>query len=238
MKKIRMKMKKAEKRTGNGSMPDDFRRYPECSQTSCLIVIDHEKMNAAPDSHDHSSLIEAGLDFILSPHSPKHWHLEKTEKGKPFLADHPDIHISISDSGGYVVCAFAPVPVGIDLQEIRSLHRTPLQLADRFFTKDEYEMLQGEHDGQARADLFCRLWTIKESCLKCTGHGLGGGLNLFQPDFSTGQVVPPSGHTAEFSFPSLFFTELKAPENYHLTIASPTRILNNNIHQLSLLHAV
>lgn len=162
-----------------------------------------------------------------------HGRLDKDNNGKPFLVNYPNIHISISDSGEYTVCAFAPVPVGIDLQEIRFLHKTPLQLAHRFFTSTEYEMIRSAGDKEEQADLFCRLWTIKESCLKCTGQGLGGGLDTFWPDFSKGQVFPSSAHPSDPPFPSLFFTELTAPKGYHLTIASPACFCKENIRYLN-----
>lgn len=165
----------------------------------------------------------------LSHNTLPHGRLEKDKNGRPFLVNYPDIHISISDSGDYTVCAFTSVPVGIDLQETRFLHQTPLRLAERFFTSSEYEMIRSAETGEKQADLFCRLWTIKESCLKCTGQGLAGGLDTFQPDFSKGQVFPSSEHPSDPPFPSLFFTELTALNGYHLTIASPVRFCREEI---------
>lgn len=87
--------------------------------------------------------------------------------GKPWLPDHPALHISLSHSGGLVVCAAAAVPVGVDVELPRPLRPG---LAARWFHPDEQALLA--RDPAA----FFDLWMAKEAVLKEIGCGLGAGL--------------------------------------------------------------
>lgn len=84
-------------------------------------------------------------------------------EGKPALADLPEWHFNVSHSGDWVVCALARCPVGVDLQEERSL-RVSLY---HYFTPKEQEMLQ-----LLPENAFFDLWAMKEAYGKCTGEGL------------------------------------------------------------------
>ena len=95
------------------------------------------------------------------------WKNEPNELGAIFL-DHrsaPELHFSISHSGGRWVCAFADAPVGLDLQVHRPCRR--VALARRFFAPEEAEWLRS----RGEAACFDR-WCAKESWLKYTGRGL------------------------------------------------------------------
>lgn len=98
------------------------------------------------------------------------------EKGKPYLADYPEIHFNLSHSGDYVCCAVSDDPVGVDIQKKIKLRE---KLAERFFTPSEKQLLS-ECEELQREDLFFRMWSIKESYLKLTGEGLSGGLSGFE----------------------------------------------------------
>ena len=39
----------------------------------------------------------------------------KNKYGKPFLANKPNIHYNISNSGRYIACALSSVPIGVDI---------------------------------------------------------------------------------------------------------------------------
>lgn len=97
----------------------------------------------------------------------------RTEHGKPVLRDHPQWQFSLSHSGEYAVCALADAPIGIDVQERRSVDA--LSLAERFFSPMETELLRSLPETE-RSSAFFRLWTAKESILKAQGSGLTGGL--------------------------------------------------------------
>ena len=91
--------------------------------------------------------------------------LARQAQGKPWFPAAPELHFSISHSGGRWVCAFADAPVGLDLQAHRPCRA--LALARRFFAPEEAEWLCSR--GEAA---FFDLWCAKESWLKYTGRGL------------------------------------------------------------------
>ena len=45
--------------------------------------------------------------------------IERNAHGKPYLPGHPQICFNISHSGEYAACAFASIPIGMDLQQHR-----------------------------------------------------------------------------------------------------------------------
>ena len=51
--------------------------------------------------------------------------------GKPFLINAVEIHYNISHSGSYAACVVADLPVGIDIEQIKSADIT---IAEHFFT--------------------------------------------------------------------------------------------------------
>ena len=100
------------------------------------------------------------------------------ENGKPYFKDVP-LHFSLSHSGDRVLCAVSSVPVGCDTERVRPVS---LKAAERFFSSDEYARLEAQSDEAARQALFFRLWTLKESYMKCTGLGFRLPLNGFSID--------------------------------------------------------
>lgn len=57
--------------------------------------------------------------------------IERNAHGKPYLPGHPQICFNISHSGEYAACAFASIPIGMDLQQ----HRRAAweRMAERYF---------------------------------------------------------------------------------------------------------
>ena len=47
--------------------------------------------------------------------------IERNAHGKPYLPGHPQICFNISHSGEYAACAFASIPIGMDLQQHRRI---------------------------------------------------------------------------------------------------------------------
>lgn len=92
--------------------------------------------------------------------------IARTERGKPWFPEHPDLHFSVSHSGGLSLCALGDTPVGADLELVRP--RSPglprYALSDR-----EYEWYESRG---SRWEDFYTLWTMKEARVKCTGEGI------------------------------------------------------------------
>ncbi|MGI6070889.1 MAG: 4'-phosphopantetheinyl transferase family protein [Blautia sp.] len=90
-----------------------------------------------------------------------------SEYGKPYFVDLPEIHYNISHSGAYVICGFAPVEIGLDVQIHKKvnlegiLERTvPADLARQILDTENTE------------EAFFRQWVLRESYIKWTGEGL------------------------------------------------------------------
>lgn len=93
--------------------------------------------------------------------------------GKPFFANYPDLHFSLSHSASEVAVAFARMPIGFDM-EINNRRADFVAVASRFFSSEEAAQVAAA--GEGRGALFVELWTAKEAMLKLEGSGISGGL--------------------------------------------------------------
>lgn len=106
----------------------------------------------------------------------------RDSRGKPYLPQLPHIHISVTHSGKWFMCAVSPVPVGIDLQEPSPLHTETgkqarqryCRIAQRFFHPVEAAYIIQDPDTR-----FFRIWTAKESYVKYTGRGMDAMYDRF-----------------------------------------------------------
>ena len=136
--------------------------------------------------------------------------------GKPYLKNRPDIYFNISHSGNYVACVFSDIPVGIDIQ-IKD--KANINIAKRFFTEKEYDYINKSDNPE---NTFIRMWTLKESYLKCIGSGLSGGLSNFELKFNENKVyVIQNGEAYSF-------TDVEEKE-YFLSVCSPNENEKVNI---------
>ena len=90
--------------------------------------------------------------------------LSKNEK--PYFPDN-EVFFSLAHCGDYAVCAVSDVPVGVDIELPRV---GGARLAKRFFQSDEAALVYAADDPDRE---FCRLWTLKESYIKCADLRLG-----------------------------------------------------------------
>jgi hypothetical protein len=87
--------------------------------------------------------------------------ISRSPRGKPFLASHPEVHFSVSNSGAlYVVAITRAGPVGVDVERVREVPEAE-HIARRW--------LHG-----ADTDRFFEHWTRREAHLKAIGIGLSG----------------------------------------------------------------
>lgn len=92
----------------------------------------------------------------------------RDENGKPYF-EGGEVRFSLSHAGEYVACALSDAPVGCDIEQICD---ADLRIAERFFSKEEYENILSEKTAEGRSERFFRYWTLKESFAKVTGKGL------------------------------------------------------------------
>lgn len=126
---------------------------------------------------------------------------------KPY-AKNGRMEFNISHSGHYVVFAESEVPIGIDIEEIG--HNN--DIARNVMMKNEYQTFLGYVD-DVKDDLFCRMWTVKESYMKA----VGSGLTIAPDSFS---VITKNGIRHDGFPDGLKVKELDAPEGYHVSVCS------------------
>ena len=93
-----------------------------------------------------------------------------TDKGKPYLPDHLDIHFNISHCPQGCVCAVSDKPIGVDIQDIRPFSQ---DIANRCCSTEELLLLTQAADPAA---CFTQMWAMKECYLKMTGEGIAQSL--------------------------------------------------------------
>lgn len=127
------------------------------------------------------------LEYVLK------WHLSEEEytnklvfgsNGKPGI-ENEKIFFNLSHSGRYAVCAVSDRPVGIDVEEIKPANKT---LINHVCTEKEKEYLEGLTEDKQN-ETFTRIWTVKESAVKCDGTGLLTPPKNVEADMDAGVVI-------------------------------------------------
>lgn len=140
-----------------------FRNEPDrqrCILAYALLVtavreVDNDiHLNIASSARD--SMVRGTLD------------ISETAGGKPYLTDIP-VCFNISHSKERVAVAVSPGSVGCDVE---CKNANPLKIAKRFFTDNEYAFLKGINSEEECLLEFTKLWTLKESVVKCLGEGI------------------------------------------------------------------
>ncbi len=115
------------------------------------------------------------LSVVLSERcgvAPAKLHFAYGEHGKPYLPEFPECRFSLSRSGEYIALACGEDEVGIDIQQILPQK----QHAQRFLHPMERQSILLAED---KAELFCRVWTMKEAYVKLTGEGMSRSFSGF-----------------------------------------------------------
>lgn len=156
--------------------------------------------------------------------------------GKPRLADHPEIHFSLTNCPGLVACAIGDGEIGIDAELPRD---TSPALLSKVLTQEEQKKLDyfsattelsrssangtPFHDSKtpnqalssSDQQIFSRFWTCKEALAKCTGLGLNTDIYRVTFRFSDRSVLPAA---AECSSPFRALLPLRFQnKDYYLT---------------------
>lgn len=103
-------------------------------------------------------------------------YFDLNEYGKKRLRGSNDLHFNISHSGKWIVCSIGKHYNGIDIEKIQPID---IELAKKNFTYSEYFYLK-KIRLELRSAEFIRIWTLKESYIKCLGKGLSIPLDSFE----------------------------------------------------------
>ncbi len=158
-----------------GQWPD-FSAYQDLL---CLLPPEqHRRVTAYHKDQDRTRSLFGRLLLLSTVHRLFHipyraCDLAFGRYGKPFLPDVPDFHFSISHAERRVVFAFAPCPLGVDVERLKAYDP---RIAARFFTPEEQCELTGA-SGSIRT--FYQIWTRKEAFIKATGEGMKRPLSSF-----------------------------------------------------------
>lgn len=92
-----------------------------------------------------------------------------TKYGKPYLPDLNHVFFNLSHSGEWILCGVSDKPVGIDVEQVNNNQN--LIMADKLYTDEEIKYIYKQSlDDRIKA--FYRIWTLKESYVKCIGKGM------------------------------------------------------------------
>lgn len=91
------------------------------------------------------------------------------KSGKPYFKNHKEIHFNISHSQKCAIVSVSDKDVGCDIELIAP---QKLDIAEKFFHKNEYNYLQSLNNPDEQSYVFFRLWTLKESYVKALGKGM------------------------------------------------------------------
>ena len=103
-----------------------------------------------------------GQEEVLPTAKLEQW--PYNEAGKPLVEG---LFFNLSHSGDYAVLAEADGPVGVDIEKMSPYG----DWVREALTAWEYEWMLRGKDERERQERFYRLWTRKESLVKCEGHG-------------------------------------------------------------------
>lgn len=125
--------------------------------------------------------------------------------GKPYF-ENCKIYFSISHSKSTAVCTVSESEIGTDIERLDK-NRDYLNLAERYFTENEYERIKKSDNIK---ETFVKYWTAKEAYIKFTGEGFKRGMNYFEADFEN------SPHFKGENMPSLYTVKLE--DEFYLSL--------------------
>ena len=152
------------------------------------------------------------------------FHVARSQRGKPYFPELPEVRVSVSHSGKYWVCACSVEEVGIDLQEHVRMQGESVEEAAIRFRKMAHRFFHPVEASFVDADSYLRffgVWAARESFVKYTGQGIDAS-------FSDHCVIPNEKNQwprmdgreeiETWSAEGAYFTEMRFCENYTLCV--------------------
>lgn len=134
--------------------------------------------------------------------------------GKPFVAGHPGLRVSLSHTRGMsLVAVSSDGPTGVDIERVRPFGSASLS-PDLVFSPWEHARWSAI-GSDARARALFGYWACKEAVLKALGSGLTGDLRTVQVDPGVGTTGPVAIHGLPLVRSS------RRPWSLHLVNAGP-----------------
>ncbi len=168
----------------NGKILDDDTLFARCLQS--VAPGRRQKVASLPSRSKQNDCLAAGIILpVALAYSGFNGRISLGYNGfgKPRLVTPAGLFFNLSHSDGKIVCALSDGEVGCDVQRVGTAGYTKVM---RRFTDGERAFISGA--GENAADMFFRLWTIKESYLKALGVGLSRPLDSFEVRFTDGRA--------------------------------------------------
>ncbi|MBR1419327.1 MAG: 4'-phosphopantetheinyl transferase superfamily protein [Synergistaceae bacterium] len=100
--------------------------------------------------------------------------INRDASGRPFIDNKYNLHFSLSHSGNYIALSIGTRPNGVDIETRANID---LNIAKRFFLEHEYKYILNHQNSQQE---FLKIWTLKESCLKCLNLNNWSSVDTFK----------------------------------------------------------
>lgn len=96
--------------------------------------------------------------------------------GKPYFPEYPEICFNYSHADAGILCGIAETPLGVDIE--RLIHPTE-RLIRAVCHENEKKMLLAIEDPAVQIRYFSKIWTAKESYLKCSEQASGRSFRIW-----------------------------------------------------------
>ncbi len=142
---------------------DDYENFSAENFLDFLPEKRREKFEKLKIKRDKENCV---ISYLLLKKALKNFGIESFEiligeNGKPFLKDNENVFFNISHTGSGVAVVVDENPVGIDVQDILEVRNA---IIERCFSEKEKELIFNSASPEKE---FTRLWTLKESAVKC-----------------------------------------------------------------------
>lgn len=144
---------------------DDYENFSAEKFLSFLDDNRREKYEKTRQKRDKENCV---ISYLLLKKALKNFGIDNIEfeikeNGKPFLKDCNNVFFNISHTSSGVAVVADKSLVGVDVQDILDVKE---KVVERCFSKAEKEKIFSSDCPQKE---FTRLWTLKESAVKCNG---------------------------------------------------------------------
>ena len=173
-----------------------------------LVFEKDKKLSLCANYILRCALNDVGIDY-------NNIEIDFKENNKPILKNIDGIFFNLSHSKEMAICAISTKEIGCDIQKKSD---NSLEIADRFFSKEEIDLINKNNTKEEKEDMFYRLWTLKESYMKALGLGLNMGLSEFQIQFDKTKIKVISNNKYDTDF---YFEEIELQnKDYKCAICS------------------
>ncbi len=176
----------------------------------------------------YALLVHSVTELLGSSDLSGRLNISESADGKPYFTDIP-VCFNISHSKDRIVVALSPEKVGCDVERERV---DTLGIARRFFAAEEYDLLLRIEDEEKRSHEFTRLWTLKESVVKCIGEGIRhelGDFSLVDDDGRRKETITLPGFDESYHI-----REFESESGYCYSVCSTSGNIEERIRRVRL----